>query len=85
MKTIEQNFIRTQCGKTFNLHQAAPLASNVVFPFGKHNFIVYKTRSGFYLRGNNTGTPLQLLNAFELISRHEALSYLQLPNSIVTS
>ncbi|MFC5271203.1 hypothetical protein [Adhaeribacter terreus] len=79
MKDLNASIIRTACGKPFDLRKAAPLASNASAPYGRHNFIVYKTTNGFYLKGYNTGCNQNLLNAFELISRNEAMKYLQLP------
>ena len=78
MKELQATIIRTTCGKTFDLRKAAPLASNVSAPYGRHNFIVFKTIKGFYLRGFNTGTKDQLLNSFEMISRNEAMQCFQL-------
>jgi len=77
MKELQATIIRTSCGKTFDLRKAAPLASNVAAPYGRHNFIVFKTIKGFYLKGYNTGSPESLLNAFELISRNEAMHWFQ--------
>ena len=77
MKELQATIIRTTCGKTFDLRKAAPLASNVTAPYGRHNFIVLKTSTGFYLKGYNTGTRKTLLNAFELISRNEAMYHFQ--------
>ena len=77
MKELQATIIRTSCGKTFDLRKAAPLASNIAAPYGRHNFIVFKTIKGFFLKGYNTGSPDNLLNAFELISRNEAMHYFQ--------
>lgn len=78
MKELRSLIIRTICGKPFDLSKAAPLAANTVAPFGKHNYIVYRTMKGFYLKGYNTGNKKKMLNAFELISRAEAMHYLNL-------
>jgi hypothetical protein len=77
MKELKATIIRTTCGKAFDLRKAAPLASNVTAPYGNHNFIVFKTNNGFYLKGFNTGSQNALLNAFELISRNEAMYHFQ--------
>jgi hypothetical protein len=81
MKDLNATIIRTACGKPFDLRKAAPLASNAKAPYGRHNYVVYKTINGFYLKGYNTGCELKLLNAFELISRNEAMQHLQLSSS----
>ena len=77
MKELSKTIIRTTCGKAFDLRKAAPLASNVSAPYGKHNFVVFKTINGFFLRGYNTGYLDNLLNEFELISRNEAMYHFQ--------
>ncbi|MBK0402494.1 hypothetical protein I5M27_05820 [Adhaeribacter sp. BT258] len=79
MKDLNATIIRTACGKPFDLKKAAPLASNAKTPYGPHNYVVYKTINGFYLKGYNTGCNEKLLNAFELISRNEAMQHLQIP------
>lgn len=81
MKELQATFIRTTCGKPFDLRKAAPLVSNVAAPYGRHNFIVFKTGKGFFLKGFNTGIKEELLNAYELISRNEAMQYLNAANS----
>jgi len=76
MKELQATLIRTTCGKPFDLRRAAPLASNVAAPYGRHNYIVFRTIKGFFLKGFNTGNASEMLNAFELISRNEAMYYL---------
>ena len=83
MNELRTKFIRTTCGKPFDLGKAAPLVSNATAPYGRHNFIVFKTTTGFYLKGLNTGTKTELVNVFELISRNEAMYYLQQQTSNV--
>ena len=78
MKNTNVTIIRTTCGKPFDLRKAAPLVSNAKAPYGRHNFIIYKTINGFYLKGCNTGTSHKLLNSIELISRNEAMHHLQI-------
>lgn len=77
MKELKATIIRTRCGKTFDLRKAGPLASNVSTPYGRHNFIVFKTMNGFFLKGYNTGQSEILIDAFELISRNEAMHAFQ--------
>lgn len=77
MKELSATIIRTTCGKPFALRKASPLASNATAPYGSHNFIVFKTVNGFYLKGYNTGCSKSLLNTFELISRNEAMYHFQ--------
>ncbi len=76
MKELRSNLIRTSCGKTFDLLKSAPIASNAAAPYGKHNFMVYRTTKGFFLKGYNTGTAETMLNVYELISRNEAMAHL---------
>jgi len=77
MKELTSRIIRTTCGKPFDLSKAAPLASNVTAPYGKHNYIIYKTIKGFYLKSHNSGTGNTITDSFELISQSEAMYYLQ--------
>ncbi|KAA9340729.1 hypothetical protein [Adhaeribacter soli] len=77
MKELSSTIIRTTCGKPFDLRKAAPIASNATAPYGNHNFIVYKTSNGFYLKGYNSGNAKTLLDVFELISHHQAMRHLQ--------
>ena len=77
MKDISNTIIRTACGKLFDLKKAAPLATNTAAPYGRHNFVIYKTMNGFYLKGYNSGCDKQLVNTFEMISRNEAMHYLK--------
>jgi len=69
--------IKTQCGRRFDLSRAFPVKRNFTAPYGQHNFAVYKANGSYYIKGYNTGTPEQVLNAFELISENEALQYLR--------
>lgn len=69
--------IKTQCGKRFDLSRAFPVKKNLSAPYGSHNFAVYKANGCYYIKGYNTGTSDEVLNAFELISENEALKYLE--------
>ena len=69
--------IKTRCGRRFDLSRAFPVKRNFTAPYGQHNFAVYKANGSYYIKGYNTGTPEQALNAFELISENEALQYLR--------
>ena len=77
MKERKATIVRTGCGKAFDLRRTAPLASNIAAPFGPHNFIVFKTGNGFFLKGFNSGCTSQMLDKYDLISRNEAMHYFQ--------
>ena len=78
MIQLKTKFIRTNCGKPIDLQKASPIVINAAEPYGRHNFIIYKTINGFYVKGINTGNQTELVNCFELISRNEAMYHLQM-------
>lgn len=77
MIQLKNLFIRTACGKPVDLLKASPIVINASEPYGRHNFIIYKTINGFYVKGINTGSQTELVNCFELISQNEAMYHLQ--------
>lgn len=76
MNAQPTSVIKTQCGRRFDLSRAFPVVRNIAAPFGIHNFAVYKANGTYYVKGYNTGTSEQALDAFELISEKEAFWYL---------
>jgi len=76
MERHSTTVIQTRCGKRFDLSRAFPFARNLAAPYGVHNYAVYKANGTYYIKGYNTGTNDQVLDAFELISENEALKYL---------
>ena len=66
---------RTADGQEIELTQATIIRSNNLYPFGKHNYAIYETPDGQFVKGMNNGEREIMLTNYELISETEARNY----------
>lgn len=62
-------------GQQADLTQATILKSNNLYPFGEHNYAIYETPEGTFIKGLNKGEREIMLTHFELLSETEARQY----------
>jgi hypothetical protein len=67
--------VKTTNGQQADLTQATTLKSNNLYPFGRHNFSVYETPEGVFVRGFNNGEREIMLTGFEIIDEATARNY----------
>ena len=67
--------VTTPDNKQIDLTKGKELRSNNLFPFGRHNYAIYRSPAGEYVKGLNTGIQTHMLNTYELITEEEALAY----------
>ena len=66
---------QTQTHGAIDLTKGKELKSNNLFPFGIHNYAIYRSPEGLYLKGTNSGNKDLMLTQFEVIEEAEALNY----------
>lgn len=66
---------RTADGQEVELTQATIIRSNNLYPFGKHNYAIYETPDGQFVKGLNNGEREIMLTSYELINESEARNY----------
>ncbi|MBA9075731.1 MULTISPECIES: hypothetical protein [Rufibacter] len=67
--------ITTSQGQEFDLTLAKELRSNNLYPFGLHNYAIYRSPEGVYIKGTNSGNLHLMLDTYEVIQEPEAQSY----------
>ncbi|WP_266202651.1 hypothetical protein [Pontibacter kalidii] len=67
--------ITTTGGQQVDLTQAQILRSNNLYPFGQHNYAVYETPEGVFVKALNSGEREIMLTHFEQIAEQEARNY----------
>ena len=67
--------ITTTTNETVDLTKAKELRSNNLFPFGRHNYAIYRTPDTVYVKGTNTGRETHMLDTYEIIDETAALQY----------
>jgi hypothetical protein len=67
--------VTTTNGQVVELTNANTLKSNNLYPFGKHNYSVYETPEGKFVRGLNNGEREIMLTHFEMINEESARNY----------
>ena len=67
--------VKTTSGQQADLTQATTLKSNNLYPFGRHNFSIYETPEGLFVRGFNRGEREIMLTGFEIIDEATARNY----------
>ena len=67
--------ITTTSGQTADLTNATTLKSNNLYPFGRHNYAVYETPEGLFVRGLNKGEREIMLTHFEMLDEATARNY----------
>ncbi|AMM50114.1 hypothetical protein TH61_01490 [Rufibacter sp. DG15C] len=67
--------VQTSNGGEHDLTLAKEIRSNNLYPFGLHNYAIYRTPEGAFVKGTNSGTLHLMLDQYEEISEQEALGY----------
>lgn len=67
--------ITTQDNQRVDLTKGKELRSNNLYPFGQHNYAIYRSPEGVYVKGLNTGVGTHMLNTYTIITEAEALAY----------
>ncbi|WP_192821534.1 hypothetical protein [Rufibacter sp. LB8] len=62
-------------GEELDLTYAKELRSNNLFPFGQHNYAIYRTPEGVYVKGTNSGNLNLMLDQYEVMQEEEAKTY----------
>ncbi|MFC6997845.1 hypothetical protein [Rufibacter roseus] len=62
-------------GQELDLTYAKEIRSNNLFPFGLHNYAIYRTPEGVYVKGSNSDNPNLMLDTYEVIEEQEARNY----------
>ena len=75
MKDKNLFLVTTQDNRQIDLTKAKELRSNNLYPFGKHNYAIYRSPEGLYVKGLNTGLGTHMLNSYQIITEAEALQY----------
>jgi hypothetical protein len=76
MTTDKKKFIiKTPDGRTADLTNATTLRSNNLYPFGRHNYSIYESPEGIFVRGYNSGEREIMLTGFEIIDEATARGY----------
>ncbi|WP_242916572.1 hypothetical protein [Pontibacter liquoris] len=71
----KSRFLVTTPDGQVDLTQATILKSNNLYPFGRHNYAVYETSEGVFVKGLNSGEREIMLTHFERIPQEEARNY----------
>ncbi len=67
--------VKTTGGQIADLTNATTLKSNNLYPFGKHNYSIYETPEGVFVRGLNNGEREVMLTHFEMLDEATARNY----------
>lgn len=67
--------VTTTSGQKVDLTNAVTLKSNNLYPFGRHNYSVYETPEGNFVRGLNSGEREIMLTHFEMTDEQTARNY----------
>ncbi|WP_181305880.1 hypothetical protein [Rufibacter sp. XAAS-G3-1] len=62
-------------GEEIDLTYAKELRSNNLFPFGLHNYAIYHTPEGVFVKGTNSGNLNLMLDHYEVIEEAAAREY----------
>ncbi|GAB3535167.1 hypothetical protein GCM10027443_23560 [Pontibacter brevis] len=67
--------VKTPDGQQVDLTQAIILKSNNLYPFGEHNYAIYETPEGNFVKGLNRGEREIMLTHFERMDEATARNY----------
>lgn len=67
--------VTTETGEQVELTNAKVLKSNNLYPFGQHNYAIYKTPENRFVKAMNTGEREIMLTDYTLIPETEARNY----------
>lgn len=66
---------KTTDGQEVDLTTATILKSNNLYPFGPHNYAIYVTPEGVYVKGLNNGEREIMLTSYEIMDEATAQNY----------
>lgn len=76
MTTDKNRFLVTTLhNQQIDLTKAKELRSNNLFPFGRHNYAIYRTPDNVFVKGTNSGLETHMLDTYEVIAEAAALQY----------
>ncbi|WP_018479726.1 hypothetical protein [Pontibacter roseus] len=75
MSDKKKFIITTPDGTQADLTNARTLKSNNLYPFGRHNYSIYETPEGLFVRGYNSGEREIMLTGFVMLDEATARSY----------
>lgn len=67
--------VTTAQNRRVDLTKAKELRSNNLFPFGRHNYAIYRTPDNIYVKGTNSGSETHMLDTYEEIDEATAEQY----------
>ncbi|WP_242926990.1 hypothetical protein [Pontibacter vulgaris] len=67
--------VTTSEGKQVELTTAKVLKSNNLYPFGMHNYAIYETPEGLFVKATNSGEREIMLTDYALIDEAAARTY----------
>jgi len=67
--------VTTGSGEQVELTNAKVVKSNNLYPFGVHNYAIYETPDGKFVKALNTGEREIMLTDYTLIEETEARNY----------
>ncbi|AKD02010.1 hypothetical protein POKO110462_13960 [Pontibacter korlensis] len=67
--------VTTTKGQQVDLTQAQILRSNNLYPFGQHNYAIYETPEGIFIKAMNSGEREIMLTHYEQIDEATARNY----------
>lgn len=62
-------------GEELDLTYAKEIRSNNLFPFGLHNYAIYRTPDSVFVKATNSDNPNLMLDTYEVISEAAAVHY----------
>ena len=75
MENKNRFIVQTPTHGQIDLTKGKELKSNNLFPFGIHNYAIYRSPEELYIKGTNSGNKDLMLTHFEVIEEQEALNY----------
>jgi len=67
--------VTTNTNEKVDLTKAKELRSNNLFPFGRHNYAIYRTPENLFVKGTNSGLETHMLDTYEIIDETAARKY----------
>lgn len=67
--------VTTDSGEQVELTNAKVVKSNNLYPFGQHNYAIYETPEGKFVKALNSGEREIMLTDYALIEENEAHTY----------
>jgi len=75
MKDHSRYLVTAAGGEELDLTFAKEIRSNNLFPFGPHNYAIYQTPEGVFVKATNADNPNLMLDSYEVIDGATARAY----------